>query len=107
MDMNIFNHSVGTVVTINGLILLAQTFWMPGPSADEANNSYAPWVSYFFVALYTVEAILKLTGLGLEKYFSSYWNVFDFSVTALGILSLILQVLDIPLFYIVILRPLR
>ncbi len=57
--------------------------------------------------MYTLEAILKLLSLGAVRYFASYWNCFDFAVTALGILSLILQVLDIPLFYVVILRPLR
>ncbi len=57
--------------------------------------------------MYTVEAILKLLALGINRYFASFWNMFDFSVTALGILSLVLEVLDIPLFYVVILRPLR
>ena len=57
--------------------------------------------------MYTLEATLKLLGLGLHGYFSSYWNIFDFSVTSLGILSLVLQILNIPLFYVVILRPLR
>ncbi len=57
--------------------------------------------------MYTLEAVLKLFSLGVGRYFASYWNLFDFSVTALGILSLILQTLNIPLFYIVILRPLR
>ncbi len=57
--------------------------------------------------MYTIEATLKLLALGINRYFSSYWNMFDFAITALGILSLILEILDIPLFYIVILRPLR
>ena len=50
---------------------------------------------------------MKLVGLGMREYFSSYWNLFDFAVTLLGIVSIILQVLDIPIFYIIILRPLR
>ena len=59
------------------------------------------------VSVYTLEACLKMLGLGIHKYFASYWNVFDFGVTFLGILSLILEVFSIPLFYIIILRPLR
>lgn len=39
----------GIIVSINGLVLLAQTYWMDGPSPSEADNIYAPWVSYFFV----------------------------------------------------------
>jgi hypothetical protein len=54
-----------------------------------------------------MEASFKLLGLGLSKYFSSYWNVFDLGVTLLGILSLIFEFLGIPLSYIIILRPLR
>ena len=57
--------------------------------------------------MYTVEASLKLLGLGLAKYFASYWNIFDLLVTFLGILSLIFEYLGIPLSYIIILRPLR
>ena len=31
--------------------------------------------------MYTLEAVLKLLGLGVLNYFESYWNIFDFSVT--------------------------
>jgi hypothetical protein len=57
--------------------------------------------------VYTLEATFKLLGLGIGQYFFSFWNVFDFSVTTLGILSLVLEVFNIPLFYVIILRPLR
>ena len=58
-------------------------------------------------AVYTLEAILKLLGLGVRRYFMSWWNTFDFVITSLGIVSLVLEVFNIPIFYIVILRPLR
>ena len=59
-------------------------------------------------AVYTLEAALKLLGLGVRRYFSSWWNVFDFAITSLGIVSLVLQFFGIMgLHYIVILRPLR
>ena len=116
------------VVLANGLILLVQTFTMESPSPPY--NLYAPWVSYFFVgrefswsicwgnwtfvysvgllfAVYTLEATLKLLGLGVRRYFMSWWNTFDFVITSLGIVSLVLEVFHIPIFYIVILRPLR
>ncbi len=44
-----FEYSVCALVTINGVILLAQTLFMDGPSSSEADSIYAPWVSYFFV----------------------------------------------------------
>lgn len=64
-------------------------------------------ISLTCFAVYTIEAILKLLGLGIVQYFGSFWNIFDFLVTTMGIMSLILEVLDIPLFYVIILRPLR
>jgi len=86
--------------------LIVQTSMMSSPN-DNASSIYMPWVSYFFVALYTVEACIKLLGLGAAQYFTCYWNTFDFCVTVLGILSLVFQFVGIPLSYIIILRPLR
>ncbi len=124
-----FEYTTYLIVLANGLILLVQTATMESPSSQEADEIYAPWVSYFFIGcratkdaigmyecmysltslftVYTLEAALKLLGLGFKKYFSSYWNVFDFAITALGIVSVVLEVVDIPMFYVVILRPLR
>lgn len=45
--------------------------------------------------------------MGPTQYFASYWNTFDFCVTILGILALILEIVGIPLSYVIILRPLR
>ena len=62
---------------------------------------------FCFLSVYTIEASAKLLALGLQNYFSSFWNIFDFVVTFLGILSLMLEPFNIPLFYVIILRPLR
>lgn len=45
----------------------------------------------FFLAVYVVEAILKLTALGPVKYFHDAWNTFDFIVTAVGVIELGLE----------------
>ena len=60
-------------------------------------------------SVYTVEACLKLLGLGISKYFRSYWNCFDFFVTVLGIAALIMESLNVhhTFYYIIVLRPLR
>lgn len=62
---------------------------------------------FYVFSVYTFEACIKLLGLGAHRYFSSYWNMFDFAVTLLGILALIFEFVGIPLAYIIILRPLR
>lgn len=42
----------------------------------------------FFVVVFVIEAILKLTALGAAQYFRDEWNTFDFIVTALGVIEL-------------------
>ena len=102
-----FEYAICAIVLTNAMILLVQTWLMDSPSAAAAEDIYAPWVSYFFVGVYTLEACVKLLALGISVYFASFWNVFDFAVTTLAIISLVLQIMHIPLFYVVILRPLR
>lgn len=42
----------------------------------------------FFVVVFVIEAILKLTALGPVQYFRDEWNTFDFIVTTLGVVEL-------------------
>uniref|UniRef100_A0AAY5F6I9 Ion transport domain-containing protein n=1 Tax=Electrophorus electricus TaxID=8005 RepID=A0AAY5F6I9_ELEEL len=58
--------------------------------------------------VYGVEVLLKITGLGPVAYFSSGWNLFDFSVTVFAFLGLIALAFDMePFYFIVVLRPLQ
>ena len=41
-----------------------------------------------FVAIFTMEAVLKLIGLGPTFYFYIDWNKFDFAVVILSLVSL-------------------
>ena len=101
-----FEYMVYFVVFANGVILIVQTAVLSSETILDT-TIYTGWVSCFFVGFYTVEASLKLLGLGFARYFASYWNLFDFVVTVLGIISLILNYLDVPIYYVIILRPLR
>ena len=38
------------------------------------------YINYGFASIFTIEAILKLLGLGPRKYFDEKWNIFDFVV---------------------------
>ena len=40
-----------------------------------------------FVAIFTVEAVLKLLGLGVTYYFYIDWNKFDFAIVVVSLLS--------------------
>uniref|UniRef100_A0A671MPV7 Two pore calcium channel protein 1-like n=1 Tax=Sinocyclocheilus anshuiensis TaxID=1608454 RepID=A0A671MPV7_9TELE len=58
--------------------------------------------------IYGIEVLLKITGLGPLTYFSSGWNLFDFSVTVFTFLGLIALAFDMePFYFIVVLRPLQ
>uniref|UniRef100_A0A3B4GN38 Two pore segment channel 1 n=1 Tax=Pundamilia nyererei TaxID=303518 RepID=A0A3B4GN38_9CICH len=65
-------------------------------------------VSVLPLSVYGVEVLLKISGLGPVAYFSSGWNLFDFSVTVFAFLGLIALAFDKePFYFIVILRPLQ
>ncbi|CAB1319898.1 unnamed protein product [Coregonus sp. 'balchen'] len=67
-----------------------------------------PWSYIIFLTIYGVEVLLKITGMGPLAYFSSGWNLFDFSVTVFAFLGLIALAFDMePFYFIVVLRPLQ
>ena len=39
---------------------------------------------YVFLAIFTVEFILKTIGLGFKDYIGDHWNKLDFTVVLLG-----------------------
>lgn len=36
--------------------------------------------NYIFNAIFTIEFILRISGLGCKRYFSDGWNIFDFAI---------------------------
>uniref|UniRef100_A0A669B9T6 Voltage-dependent calcium channel protein TPC1 n=1 Tax=Oreochromis niloticus TaxID=8128 RepID=A0A669B9T6_ORENI len=71
-------------------------------------SKLVPWSYIVFLTIYGVEVLLKISGLGPVAYFSSGWNLFDFSVTVFAFLGLIALAFDKePFYFIVILRPLQ
>merc|ERR1740138_1520382 len=61
------------------MFFMCISVWDPSPYNDDikvlaALNLY---VNIIFFVLYTLEMLLKWTGLGLKQYFSDVWNQFD------------------------------
>lgn len=60
-----------------------------------AMSSDAPYVYIleviddYLLYIYVLEAAIKLTGLGIEKYFEDDWNTFDFTLIVISFLSII------------------
>uniref|UniRef100_A0A673LI99 Two pore calcium channel protein 1-like n=1 Tax=Sinocyclocheilus rhinocerous TaxID=307959 RepID=A0A673LI99_9TELE len=81
----IFKGLQDLVVAINGIWILVETNML---------------------IVYGIEVLLKITGLGPLTYFSSGWNLFDFSVTVFAFLGLIALAFDMePFYFILVLRP--
>ncbi|XP_061624134.1 two pore channel protein 1 isoform X2 [Phyllopteryx taeniolatus] len=98
-------HATDAVVAINGVWILVETYTL---NSGFSWSRLVPWSYIVFLTIYGVEVLLKLSGLGPLAYFSSGWNLFDFSVTVFAFLGLIALAFDMePFYFIVVLRPLQ
>lgn len=66
------------IIFLNGLIIVAETYLQ--------GNVVLLTLDKIIVWIFVVELILKLIGLGAKRYFSSGWNLFDFSIVVASIL---------------------
>ena len=72
-----FTYFILLCILVNTVILAIH-----GAEMEDEVNQFAEQSNYLFTAIFLVEAILKLLGLG-RKYFTDPWNKFDF-IIALG-----------------------
>uniref|UniRef100_A0A671YBY1 Two pore segment channel 1 n=1 Tax=Sparus aurata TaxID=8175 RepID=A0A671YBY1_SPAAU len=100
-----FQYAMYAVVAINGVWILVETYTL---NSGFSWSRFVPWSYIVFLTIYGVEVLLKISGLGPMAYFSSGWNLFDFSVTVFAFLGLIALAFDMePFYFIVVLRPLQ
>ncbi|KAI7813647.1 putative two pore calcium channel protein 1 [Triplophysa rosa] len=98
-----FQYAMYLVVAINGIWILVETNML---NDGVSWTRVVPWSYIVFLTIYGIEVFLKITGLGPMLYFSSGWNLFDFSVTVFAFLGLIALAFDMePFYFIVVLRP--
>ncbi|XP_061585082.1 two pore channel protein 1 isoform X3 [Cololabis saira] len=98
-----FQYTMYVVVAINGVWILVETYTL---NSGYSWSKLVPWSYIVFLTIYGIEVLLKITGLGPMTYFSSGWNLFDFSVTVFAFLGLIALAFNMePFYFIVILRP--
>jgi hypothetical protein len=57
--------------------------------SSETFNNFSSIINYTFTAIFILESILKLLGLGSIKYFYETWNKFDFFVVVTSIIDLL------------------
>jgi len=94
-----FEYLVLTVIGVNILFLSLQHHNMD----QDLENILEVW-NYVFIGLYTLEFLLKATGLNFKFYFANNWNKFDFSILILSYLSILFSDL---FFNATVLRALR
>ncbi|TRZ02076.1 hypothetical protein DNTS_016493 [Danionella cerebrum] len=100
-----FQYAMYLVVAVNGIWILVETNML---NDGVSWTHIVPWSYIIFLTIYGIEVLLKITGLGPMSYFSSGWNLFDFSVTVFAFLGLIALAFDMePFYFIVVLRPLQ
>uniref|UniRef100_A0A3P8U2Y3 Voltage-dependent calcium channel protein TPC1 n=1 Tax=Amphiprion percula TaxID=161767 RepID=A0A3P8U2Y3_AMPPE len=106
-----FQYAMYVVVAINGVWILVETYRLNKGVQNliylftsTSTNS----ASVLSLSVYGVEVLLKISGLGPMAYFSSGWNLFDFSVTVFAFLGLIALAFNMePFYFIVVLRTLQ
>ena len=90
-DRLIAERTVVAVILLNAVALFALGFVAPGSGAQRL------WfaVDYAAVVFFAVEAALKMGKRGFGGYWSSWWNRFDFVVTALSLPVLLAPLVDL------------
>lgn len=70
-----FEFLIMACIALNSIVLALK--WYNQHEYFEIGAEYA---NYVFQGIFTLEAILKILGLGPRQYFRNYWNIFDFLV---------------------------
>lgn len=76
-----FDIVIMIIIMANMLTMTLEFYNMPETMKLALNN-----INIVFIAIFTLECVLKLIGLRLY-YFKIPWNVFDFVVVVLSILG--------------------
>ncbi|CAK91591.1 unnamed protein product (macronuclear) [Paramecium tetraurelia] len=85
ISSNPFEIFILSVIILNTCVMMIQYLRSPQELTDAIQS-----LNWIFLAIFSIEAILKLI-VYRKFYFSSGWNVFDFTVVLLTILGVILE----------------
>ena len=69
------------VIVMNMIVMSLEHY-----DQDPEFTRWTDYVNFVFIAVFTLECIMKLIGLR-HYYFKQPWNVFDFVVVALSLLG--------------------
>ena len=61
----------------------------PHPKGEAGHLSMLEWIDYFFIIIFLIEAIVKISHYGWKGYWSENWNRFDFFIVLVSMPSLL------------------
>ncbi|NXC99364.1 SCN5A protein, partial [Certhia familiaris] len=94
-----FDITIVVFICLNMIVMMAE-------NNQKGTKDILNKINYFFVAVFTAECVIKMLALR-HYYFGSGWNVFDFSVVVLSIVSLGVSEVFRSFFSPTVLRTLR
>ena len=83
-----FEVFVGIIISLNTVVLCITWY-----NQDSYSQYVLGIINYIFAGFFTLEAGIKLYGLGVKPYFSDNWNIFDFIVVTGTLISIIVAAL--------------
>jgi voltage-gated sodium channel len=83
VESRVFERFIVTVILVNAVIIGVET----SVEISERFGHVLHWANHLVLAIFIVEAAVKMTALGSGwyRYFASGWNVFDFAVIVLSL----------------------
>ncbi|CAJ0608714.1 unnamed protein product [Cylicocyclus nassatus] len=90
-----FDLAIAAVIGIN-VISMAMEFYMMPPGLKYVLKA----LNYFFTAVFTLEAAMKLVALGVRRFFSERWNRLDMFIVFLSVAGIIFEefeALELPI----------
>ncbi|KAL2307164.1 hypothetical protein Nmel_000112, partial [Mimus melanotis] len=94
-----FEIAIVIFICLNVIVMMAE-------DNQKATKDVLNKINYFFVAVFTAECVMKILALR-HYYFGSCWNIFDFSIVILSIVSLAVSEAFRSFFSPTVLRTLR
>jgi voltage-dependent calcium channel L type alpha-1D len=84
-DSSYFDFFILGCILANTIIMAINWYGAPASLLDSLE-----FVNYFFTAVFTIEAFIKLIAFSPRGYFYQGWNVFDFTIVLISYITLII-----------------
>uniref|UniRef100_A0A7S1XCD4 Voltage-gated ion channel superfamily n=1 Tax=Tetraselmis chuii TaxID=63592 RepID=A0A7S1XCD4_9CHLO len=81
-----FDAFIMAMIMCNVLFMSMEHYEMSPPWVAATTNA-----NFFFTALFSVEAVMKLIAMGVIGYFRDAWNTFDFTVVTISLVGIFLE----------------